>query len=74
MELCRSWWGLKWQEWKRDAADLPAKIKLTNSRRIDYGEVITLIDRYADAIDRYQQCAKGSFDKYEETLRRLGRA
>lgn len=68
LDLCGSWRKRDWLDWKEKAARLP-EIGGEGSTRIDYGDVIALIDRYAEAIEGFRdQRVKGEFREYEKTL------
>lgn len=52
LEDSRSWWPLKWGEWRRRAEQLH-ELVAAGGPSIDYGPVIALIDRYNGALKRY---------------------
>ena len=71
LDLFKSWRQREWLDWKEKAARLPEIVDKA-STTIDFGGVIALIDRYAEAIEKYQaEVKKGEFREYERTLYRL---
>jgi hypothetical protein len=71
LTLCQLWQRQQWLDWRKEALELPRKAG-AGSTRIDYGEVIHLIDDHAEAIDRYQQ-QRRNFKEYEKTLKGLAK-
>jgi Helix-turn-helix domain of transposase family ISL3 len=71
LNLCNSWREEGWRIWKEEAARLPGSVN-ESAGRIDFRAVISLIDRYAEAIAGYQdRRIKGEFLAYERTLAAL---
>jgi len=52
LENSRSWFDVRWDEWKRKAENLH-ELVAAGGPSIDYGPVIALIDRYNGALKRY---------------------
>jgi hypothetical protein len=71
LTLCQSWQRQKWLDWRKEALELSKEVGAA-STRIDYGEVIHLIDDHAEAIERYQQ-ERRNFKEYEKTLKSLAK-
>lgn len=71
LDLCTSWRQRSWLDWKGKAARL-REVGAEAADRIDYGDVIAIIDRHAAAIDGYREPRlKGEFREYERTLAAL---
>jgi hypothetical protein len=69
LEISRSWWHLKWDEWRREAKNL-RELGAAGGPSVDYGPVIALIDRYIGALERYGEMGK-QHRNYERRLAAL---